>query len=141
MRSLPRLLYIWSYADENRAMQSISSAFRDMYTSLPRKEEPEQLSRGFYVNVQYSTRSSSSTHSFFVQHMMTRLSTKTTLSSTAGLDEWARKRKLFPWVAIAAPLNVGLALSGCASPKSFQALTVITSCPGVTHPEVACFLA
>lgn len=96
--------------DDSQAMQSISGAFRDMYTSVPGKGDLGNLSRGFVVNVQYVTQSSSSTHSFFVQHMMTApptiaiQSTKTTKSTSETLGEWACKKKLFPWVAIAAPL-------------------------------------
>ncbi|KAL8934658.1 MAG: hypothetical protein Q9211_005115 [Gyalolechia sp. 1 TL-2023] len=76
--------------EDTQAMQSISGAFRDMYTSLPGQGEPEKLVRGFYVNIQHLTQSSSSTHSFFVQHRMTRLSAEKTRSSTAALDEWAQ---------------------------------------------------
>ncbi|KAL8934279.1 MAG: hypothetical protein Q9216_005988 [Gyalolechia sp. 2 TL-2023] len=76
--------------EDTQAMQSISGAFRGMYTSLPEKGEPEELSRGFYVNVQYLTQSSPSTHSFFVQHKMTRLSTKSIQSRTPALNEWAQ---------------------------------------------------
>lgn len=83
-------------------MRSISGSFEEMYARLPEKGRPEKLSKGFQVNVEYLAQSSSSVHSFFVQHTMTRSSTK------AALNDWAPKKKLFPWVAIAAPVDVGL---------------------------------
>ncbi|KAL8717029.1 MAG: hypothetical protein Q9225_005692 [Loekoesia sp. 1 TL-2023] len=86
--------------EDTQAMRSISGAFGEMYASLPEEGQLEKLSKGFHVNVEYLAQSSSSVHSFFVQHTMIRSSAK------AALNDWARKRKLFPWVAIAAPVDL-----------------------------------
>ncbi|KAL8828013.1 MAG: hypothetical protein Q9170_006784 [Blastenia crenularia] len=86
--------------EDNQAMESISGSFGKMYAHPQGVvKSPEKLSRAFYVNVEYLAQSSSSIHSFFVQHTMTRLTKNT------ALNDWACKRKLYPWVAVAAPLK------------------------------------
>lgn len=82
-------------------MRSVPESFKEVYAPRSNKGKPEMLSRAFKININFSQEFSSSVHSFFVHHRMT------TLSSNTVLDEWAHKRKLHPWVAIAAPLHVG----------------------------------
>ena len=84
-------------------MQSVSGAFKDMYAGLPVKRLAENFSKGFYINVEYLSQSVSSTHSFFVQHTMSL--------ANPTLNDWACKKKLFPWVAIAARIDVGLTIA------------------------------
>ncbi|KAL8656205.1 MAG: hypothetical protein Q9210_000400 [Variospora velana] len=86
--------------EDTRAMRSIPEAFKEMYMPHSQERRPEKLSKAFQVNVNFSVGSSSSVHTFAVQHCMT------ISSSYPALNEWACKRKLYPWVAVAAPLHL-----------------------------------
>lgn len=56
--------------------------------------------KNFELSVKYSAGQFSNIKRYLIQHNMRQS------SGDPGLDEWARKRKLFPWTAIAAPLDV-----------------------------------
>ena len=58
------------------------------------------IRRSFQTNIHFENAHGSWTDSYFMQHMFTPL------TGDNQLDDWARERKLFPWVAIAAPLRV-----------------------------------
>lgn len=88
-------------ADMNRVMQSIPAAFSNMYAGVSNGRQAADVSKSFHVNVTYVEGSTSSDHRFLLQHKMS-----TSSSGDDALDTWSRKRKLFPWVAMAAPLDV-----------------------------------
>lgn len=56
--------------------------------------------KSFELSVKYSAGPLSNIERYLIQHNMRQS------SGEPDLDEWARKRKLFPWTAIAAPLDV-----------------------------------
>lgn len=56
--------------------------------------------KNFELCVKYSAGPFSNIERYLIQHNMRQS------SGEPDLDEWARKRKLFPWTAIAAPLEV-----------------------------------
>ncbi|KAL8648970.1 MAG: hypothetical protein Q9226_005770, partial [Calogaya cf. arnoldii] len=85
--------------DDTKIMQDIPIAFSDMYAGVSTGCRTEDLSKSFHVNVNYVEGSTSSDHRFLLQHRMSAS------SGDNALDTWSRKRKLFPWVAIAAPLD------------------------------------
>ncbi len=61
--------------------------------------DAKDVSRIFEIDIKYENQRFSKTDTYLVQHTMT---------SSCGdeeLDSWAREQKLFPWVAIAAPLG------------------------------------
>lgn len=56
--------------------------------------------KNFELSVKYSAGPFSNIERYLIQHNMRQS------SGEPDLDEWQRKRKLFPWTAIAAPLDV-----------------------------------
>ena len=60
----------------------------------------EQISRSFEMKIKHSDESSSWTDRYLLQHTMCRS------CGDQELDAWARELKLFPWVGVAAPLDV-----------------------------------
>ncbi|KAL8918087.1 MAG: hypothetical protein Q9172_005575 [Xanthocarpia lactea] len=85
--------------EDTKAMQSIPAAFTQMYAGTSSESQPNKISKSFNVNVTYSEGAQSTVHKFLLQHNMSRT------SGDDALDTWSRKRKLFPWAAIAAPLD------------------------------------
>lgn len=90
--------------DEHRVMQSVPTAFTTMYAGMPNGHQADQVSKSFYVNVTYIAEETPTVKKFLVQHSMIAS------SGDKDLDNWSRKRKLFPWAAVAAPLDVRYSL-------------------------------
>ncbi|KAL8696938.1 MAG: hypothetical protein Q9224_002540, partial [Gallowayella concinna] len=86
-------------ADTIRSMKSIPTAFEQMYAGSSSAGEGKDRSTLYHVNIHYCEGETKSVRSFLLQHLMCRS------SGDIALDTWARKRKLFPWAAVAAPLN------------------------------------
>ncbi|KAL8682795.1 MAG: hypothetical protein Q9186_001217 [Xanthomendoza sp. 1 TL-2023] len=82
-----------------KAMKSIPTAFEQMYAGSSSAGEGKDRSTLYHVNIDYCEGERKSVRSFLLQHLMCRS------SGDIALDTWARKRKLFPWAAVAAPLN------------------------------------
>lgn len=80
------------------------------------------------MEIQYSDLASSWTDKYLVQHTMTRS------CGNKEVDDWARDLKLFPWVAIAAPLDVS-SYQGNFSGRLFSTLRlpIITDQPVHIH--------
>lgn len=72
--------------------------FRRLYAPNPRETALVDVSKMFEVNIQYSDPEGTFTDNYLVHHTMTRS------CGNEELDTWARNLKLYPWVAIAAPL-------------------------------------
>lgn len=79
----------------------ILTDFKRMYAADgPDPSKSDIFCKNFELSVKYSAGPSSNIGRYFIQHNMRQS------SGEPDLDEWARKRKLFPWTAIAAPLDV-----------------------------------
>ncbi|KAL8996974.1 MAG: hypothetical protein Q9169_003625 [Polycauliona sp. 2 TL-2023] len=85
--------------EDSKVMQSVPIAFTNMYAGISREPEADNISKSFYVDVTYVEGATSTVNKFLLQH---RMSVST---GDDALDTWSRKRKLFPWAAIAAPLD------------------------------------
>ena len=80
--------------------KSIPTDFKQRYA--PNMSPPTQdLSKTFVMGIECSTKDNPITRlsQYVIQHTMM------TTSGNEGLDIWARERKLYPWVALAAPLK------------------------------------
>ena len=83
----------------NRSRKELSLDFRRLYAPDPAETSPVDVSKMFEVSIKYSNAEGAWKDSYLVHHTMT---------SSCGnkeLDAWARELKLYPWVAIAAPLS------------------------------------
>lgn len=79
----------------------ILTDFKRMYAAHgPDLNKADIFCKNFELSVKYSAGPFSSIERYLIQHNMRQS------SGEPDLDEWARTRKLFPWTAIAAPLNV-----------------------------------
>ena len=72
--------------------------FRNMYSL--KANNVESLSRTFETKIEYHSNKRSWTDTFLIQHLMV------CSCGDSELDNWARDLKLFPWVAVAAPIDV-----------------------------------
>lgn len=72
--------------------------FRRLYAPNAMETAPVDVSKMFEVSIQYSDPEGTRTDNYLVHHTMTRS------CGNEELDTWARELKLYPWVAIAAPL-------------------------------------
>lgn len=82
----------------SRSRRELSTDFRRLYAPNPTETALVDVSKIFEVNIQYSDPESTGTDKYLVHHTMTRS------CGNEELDRWARELKLYPWVAIAAPL-------------------------------------
>ena len=79
--------------------KEISTDFRRLYAPNPTETALVDVSKMFEVKIQYSgDHEVIRTDNYLVHHTMTRS------CGNEELDTWARDLKLYPWVAIAAPL-------------------------------------
>ena len=85
-------------------MQSVPTAFKAMYAGIPNGHQADQVSKTSYVTVTYVEGETPSVKKFLVQHDMIAS------SGDKDMDTWSRKRKLFPWAAVAAPIDVRYSL-------------------------------
>lgn len=82
----------------SRSRKELSLDFRRLYAPSPTEAALVDVSKMFEVNIQYSDPGGTRTDDYLVHHTMTRS------CGNEELDRWARELKLYPWVAIAAPL-------------------------------------
>ncbi|KAL8802700.1 MAG: hypothetical protein Q9182_003658 [Xanthomendoza sp. 2 TL-2023] len=85
--------------EDAKAMSNISTTFRQMYAGSSSAGQGKDFATSFHVNINYCEGETQSVRKFLLQHLMSRS------SGDAALDTWARQRKLFPWAAVAAPLD------------------------------------
>lgn len=83
---------------DTRSRRELSTDFRRLYAPHPTETGLVDVSKMFEVNIKYSDTRSTRTDNYLVHHTMTRS------CGDEELDTWARELKLYPWVAIAAPL-------------------------------------
>jgi len=96
--------------EDAKVRKELTVDFRRLYSSQISNDVAE-MAKTFQTNIRYLTESGTWTDEFIIRHSMARS------SGDAELDAWARELKLFPWVAIAAPLNVSDASSTMAALK------------------------
>ena len=83
--------------EDARARDTLPSEFLRLYSSNPRGTE--QMHRAFKTSIQYENSTETKVEKYLVESLMAQS------SGDSDLDAWARRRKLFPWVALAAPLS------------------------------------
>lgn len=83
-----------------RIRNELPTDFVRLYVQKTSSTVPQDIFKTFELKIRYSAGATSNTAHYLVQHTMLRS------SGDQNLDKWARERKLFPWAAVAAPLNV-----------------------------------
>lgn len=89
--------------------------FRRLYAPTLAETALADVSKIFELKIQYSDTEGTRTDKYLLHHTMTRS------CGNEELDTWARELKLYPWVAIAAPL-VRCSLDGAFSGRLFSTL-------------------
>ncbi len=84
---------------QRRKREQLPTNFKDLYASQSSRMT-EDIFPIFELAIKYTERETSKVFRYAVQHAMLRT------SGDEKMDIWACERKLFPWVAIAAPLQV-----------------------------------
>ena len=87
-----------------RARQELPVDFKEMFAPVAGRATKQHLSKVFDTEVEVTTNGIRTVHRYLVHHSM---------SSSSGdkeLDQWARERKLYAWVAVAAPIKVSYGL-------------------------------
>lgn len=85
-----------------RARREIPADFKKLYVPQTPLAMERDLSRNLSLRIEFSNTIYSSVQSYLIQHAMIKS------SGNSDLDDWARQRKLFPWTAVAVPLDVSL---------------------------------
>ena len=81
-----------------RVREQLPLDFKDMY-ALGSQESKDRFPF-YYLSIRYTQENLSEIHRYAVQHLMFKS------SDDENMDIWARSHKLFPWVAVAARLQV-----------------------------------
>lgn len=84
----------------HRARQEIPSDFKELFSPVAEKGMKSYLSKALNIDVEFTTKGVPTLYRYIVHHTMRGS------SGHKELDQWARERKLFPWVAVAAPIEV-----------------------------------
>jgi len=95
-------------AESHRARQEIPVVFKEVFTPTTERGTKHSLSKLFNLDVEFTIGDVPIVYRYLVHHTMTRS------SGNKELDEWAQERKLFGWVAVAAPIEVS------QNPPNFQ---------------------
>lgn len=92
-----------------RTKKQLPRDFIDLYASSAIRPS-QDLFKIFEIAIEYTTKEEQTICEYVVQHAMMAS------SGDGDMDKWARERKMFPWVAVAAPLIVShLGLEYCPS--------------------------
>ena len=78
--------------------EELPDDFKRLYANVS-PQVSQDVSRYFELAVHCKDREKSEPYHYAVQHLMLRS------SGDVDMDAWARDQKLFPWVAVAAPLQ------------------------------------
>ena len=84
----------------DRARQELHIEFNKMFGRTAGLSAPQYLSRVLDIEVEFTANKIRTVYPYLIHHTMS------TSSGDKNLDQWARERKLFPWVAVAAPVKV-----------------------------------
>ena len=90
------------------ARNNLSIDFKALFVPVAPTESNHSVSRTFQVDICFTEGALDTTFSYLIHHLMKKS------SANSELDSWARGKKLFSWVAIAAPI------SGISSSDSFR---------------------
>ena len=94
-------------AVSSRMYNDLTLRFYELYAQRSSDRPREAVSADFQVNVHYSEGNEPPVRSSYVLHHLMMSST-----GDQHLDRWGRSKKLFPWVAIGAPLTDSEAFKG-----------------------------
>lgn len=78
---------------------NLSVDFMTLFVPVAPIESDDSVSRTFQVDIRFTESALDTTFSYLIHHLMKRS------SGYPDLDAWARGKKLFSWVAIAAPIS------------------------------------
>ena len=84
----------------SRARKEIPSDFKKLFTPATEQGTKQNLAKYLVIDIEFTKDEVSKIYRYLVHHTMTRS------SGHKELDAWARERKLFAWVAVAAPIEV-----------------------------------
>jgi sacsin len=81
------------------ARNNLSIDFKALFVPVAPTESNDSVSRTFQLDIRFTEGALDTTFSYLIHHLMKRS------SGNPELDSWARGKKLFSWVAIAAPIS------------------------------------
>ena len=86
----------------NSVRTELTADFKSLYVHGPVNGGLDKVSKSFTLDMSYQEGAEIVSTPYLVHHLMQKS------SGDEDLDDWARSKKLFPWVAIGAPLEVSL---------------------------------
>ena len=86
----------------NSVRTELTADFKSLYVHGAVNGDLHRLSKSFTLDMSYQEGAETVSTPYLLHHLMQKS------SGDEDLDEWARSKKLFPWVAIGAPLKVSL---------------------------------
>ena len=99
----------------------LTADFKSIFMPPEFTNGPNEVSKSFILDMSFKEGEKEPTNSpYLVHHLMYKSSGKDLL------DSWARSKKLFPWVAVGAPLKVNL-------PVLSSSITSAHPDPGRSH--------
>lgn len=118
-----------------RTRNQLRMDFKNLY-GIDGSSSTQDVYKYFELAIEYTSNGDSKSHSYAVQHAMMSLETqkKSLPENFRNIDikKWARGQKLFPWVAVAAPLKV----KTDAAPLSSRVLPDFCSTPADGYARV-----
>ena len=86
----------------NSVRTELTVDFKSLYVHSAVNGDLHRVSKSFTLDMSYQEGPETVSTPYLVHHLMQKS------SGDEDLDDWARSKKLFPWVAIGAPLKVSL---------------------------------
>lgn len=86
----------------NSVRNELTADFKSLYVHGAANGDLHRVSKSFTLDMSYQEGAEIVSTPYLVHHVMQKS------SGNEDLDDWARSKKLFPWVAIGAPLKVSL---------------------------------
>ena len=86
----------------NSVRTELTTDFKTLYVHGAVNDDRHRVSKSFTLDMSYQEGAETVSTPYLVHHLMQKS------SGNEDLDDWARSKKLFPWVAIGAPLKVSL---------------------------------
>lgn len=80
----------------------LTTDFKTLYMQSALTNSLQEIAKSFILDMCFMEGTKTTLSPFLVHHLMLHS------SGDGELDSWARSKKLFPWVAVGAPLNVSV---------------------------------
>ena len=80
----------------------LTADFKALYVQSAPTNSLREIAKSFILDMCFKEGTKTIRSPFLVHHLMLHS------SGDSELDVWARSKKLFPWVAVGAPLNVSV---------------------------------